>query len=152
MRAPCGLVKSVLYMHVIMLMSVWLHDRPLWPSVVLPAIDQGRVSRARSGMLLWRIYQLLARARSVFPDSSFLCASVMWNMTVTRNFHTGSFRETRSGRSVNTQDTPLYLEAIRLRHRVQQVNLFTFIANYYATLTFLWQCIIIGHLYQDYSY
>lgn len=32
-----------------MLMSVQLHDCPLWPSVAPPAIDQGRVSRARSG-------------------------------------------------------------------------------------------------------
>lgn len=35
-----------------MLMSMQLHDRPLWPSVVLPAIDQGCVGGARSGIAL----------------------------------------------------------------------------------------------------
>lgn len=69
-QAPCGLVKSVLYMHVIMLMCIQLHDCPLWPSVVLPAIDQGRVSGARSGTTQWWIYQLLRQACSVFPDDS----------------------------------------------------------------------------------
>lgn len=134
-KVLCGLVKSVLYVHVIMLMSVQLHDCPLWPSVVLPAIDQGRVSRARSGTSLWWIYQLLVQARSGFPgdrgDSSLLrCAASCGSV------HTGSFQETRSGQSVNTQ-TP-YLEAIKLRDGAQKVNLFTFIANYYTTLTFQW--------------
>lgn len=78
----CGLVKSVRYVHVIMLMSVQLHDCPLWPSVVLPAIDQGRVSRVRSGTSPWWIYQLLEQTRSAFPDdrgdSSLLLRSAVW--------------------------------------------------------------------------
>lgn len=70
-RVPCGLVVlSVPYMYAIMLMSVQLHNCPLWPSVVLPAIDQGRVSSARSGTPLWWIYHLLVQACSVFPDES----------------------------------------------------------------------------------
>ena len=48
-QAPRGLAESVLYVHVIMLMCIQLHDCPLWPSAVPPAIDQGRVSGARSG-------------------------------------------------------------------------------------------------------
>lgn len=43
---------TVRAMRLIMLMDVQLHDRPLWPSAVVPVIDQGRVSRARSGMSL----------------------------------------------------------------------------------------------------
>lgn len=44
-----GLVEAAPYMHGVMLMSIQLHDCPLWPSVAPPAIDQGCVSRARSG-------------------------------------------------------------------------------------------------------
>lgn len=52
-----------------MLMSIQLHDCPLWPSVVLTEIDQGRDGRALSGTSLWWIYQLLVQACSVFSDN-----------------------------------------------------------------------------------
>lgn len=80
---PCK--KCTVYMHVIMLMSIQLHDCPLWPSVVLTAIDQGRVSGARSGTSLWWIYQLLVQACSLFPDdrgdSSLLPRNIMWKFS-----------------------------------------------------------------------
>lgn len=88
------------------------------------------------------------------------------------NFHMGSFQETRSGQSVNTQSTcrpsnfitpcstsgnhflktALYEDQYKIFSIVKDVSLFTFITNYYITLTSLWQWIIIGHLYQVYSY
>lgn len=38
------------YVCVVMLMSLQLHDCPLWPSVAPPAIDQGRVSRSLAAL------------------------------------------------------------------------------------------------------
>lgn len=88
----------------VMLMSLQLHDCPLWPSVALPAIDQGRVSRslaARSSQLA-ASQCALGRWRDEFISSAAAAAVLADGsgaVDTGRNYFliAGSFGGTRSG-------------------------------------------------------
>lgn len=82
----------------VMLMSLQLHDCPLWPSVAPPAIDQGRVSRSlaasQCALGRWRdeFISFTAAAAAALADGSGAVDTV-------RNYFliAGSFGGTRSG-------------------------------------------------------
>lgn len=149
-QAPRGLAESVLYVHAIMLMCIQLHDCPLWPSAVPPAIDQGRVSGARSGTSRWWIYQLLRQACSVFPDDGG-DSSLPLRYRHVETFRSGSFQETRSGQSVSAQTLMSTWKLSNLITVYSRLILSPSLQNVMQLLTFLWQWIIIDHLHQDYG-
>lgn len=124
MQAPCGLVVySVLYMLAIMLMCVQLHYCPLWPSVVLPAIDQGRVS----SKLFWdtAVINLSSSGTGMFHVSWLGRWQLVTSVIVSGgNFHAGSFQKTRSRQSVNVQTRLSHQLAIKLLPRVHFKNHF----------------------------
>lgn len=82
----------------VMLMSLQLHDCPLWPSVAPPAIDQGRVSRSlaasQCALGRWRdeFISFTAAAAAALADGSGA-------VDTGRNYFliAGSFGGTRSG-------------------------------------------------------